>query len=108
MPLDPIKLNAGHLGIRVKDGVFKLMGQPDVPVAGATVTVDRGEAAKRITATRVLTTGIFALALKKDATRLFVTIEGADGSVMLREVAASKEGKARALAAAVTSLNATA
>jgi hypothetical protein len=56
----------------------------------------------------VLTTGIFALALKKDTTKLFVTIEGADGSVMLREVGASKEGKARALAAAVTSLNATA
>jgi hypothetical protein len=56
----------------------------------------------------VLTTGIFALALKKDTTKLFVTIEGADGSVMLREVKASKEGKARALAAAVTSLNATA
>lgn len=103
---DPIKLNAGYLGIRVKDGVFKLIGQPDVPVTGAVVTVDRGEAAKRITATRVLTTGIFALALKKDTTKLFVTIEGVDGSVMCREVGAKKEGKARALAAAVASASA--
>jgi hypothetical protein len=108
MQLDPIKHNAGFLGIRVKDGMFKLIGQPDVPVAGATVTVDRGETARRITATRVLTTGIFALALKKDQTKLFVTIQGADGSIMLREVKATKEGKARALAAAVASLNATA
>lgn len=106
MELDPIKHNAGSLGIRVRDGVFKLMGQTDVPVAGATVTVDRGETVRRITATRVLTTGIFALALKKDQTKLFVTIQGANGAVMLREVSAAKEGKARALAAAVESMNA--
>jgi hypothetical protein len=106
MAIDPIKHNAGLLGIRVKDGEFRLMGQAPVPVAGAVVTVDRGEAARRITATRVALTGIFALALKKDATRLWVTIEGADGSVMVREVPAKKEGKARALAAAVASLNA--
>ncbi|MFD7257792.1 hypothetical protein [Streptomyces sp. NPDC059874] len=101
-----VKLNAGLLGIRVSDGYFKLVGQPAVPVAGAVVTVDRGEAAKRITATRVALTGIFALALKKDNTKLFVTIEGADGSVMVREVAAKKEEKARILAASLASLNA--
>lgn len=101
-----IKLNAGLLGIRVSDGRFKLLGQPAVPVVGAVVTVDRGEAAKRITATRVALTGIFALALRKDNTKLFVTIEGADGSVLVREVPAKKELKARELAANLATLNA--
>ncbi|MFE2245227.1 hypothetical protein [Streptomyces lavendulae] len=101
-----IKLNAGLLGIRVSDGHFKLVGQPPVPVAGAVVTVDRGEVAKRITATRVALTGIFALALKKDNTKLFVTIEGSDGSVLVREVSAKKEIKARELAANLVTLNA--
>lgn len=101
-----LKMAAGVLGIRVSDGMFKLLGQPSVPVDGATVTVDRGDAAKRITATRVALTGIFALALKKDSTRLFITIEGADGSAMLREVPAKKEGKARTLATLVQSRNA--
>jgi hypothetical protein len=101
-----IKLDAGLLGIRVSDGHFKLIGQPSVPVAGAVISVDRGEAAKRITATRVALTGIFALALKKDNTKLFVTIEGVDGSVMVREVPARKEIKARELAAALATLNA--
>jgi hypothetical protein len=102
-----LKTAAGLLGIRVSDGMFKFVGQASVPIAGATVTVDRGEAAKRITATRVALTGIFALALKKDSTKLFVTIEGADGSVLTREVSAGKEAKARTLAALVQTRNAT-
>ncbi|MFE2600125.1 hypothetical protein ACFXCZ_27160 [Streptomyces sp. NPDC059396] len=77
---------------------FTAPGQMDVPVAGAQVTIDRGEAAKRITATRVALTGIFALALKKDSTKLFVTIEGADGTAMLLECPAKKEGAARKFA----------
>ncbi|MCW7984110.1 hypothetical protein XF35_01635 [Streptomyces platensis subsp. clarensis] len=86
-----------------KDPVrFTAPGQMDVPVAGAKVTVDRGEAAKRITATRVALTGIFALALKKDATQLFITIEGADGSAMLLECPARKEAAARKLALLVS------
>lgn len=100
-----LKIAAGVLGIRVvNDGAtFRLMGQDDVPVAGARVTVDRGEAAKRITATRVALTGIFALALKKDSTKLFITIEGADGSAMLREVGAGATGKAAVFATMVNS-----
>ncbi|MFJ3258481.1 hypothetical protein ACIPK9_37340 [Streptomyces sp. NPDC086771] len=78
---------------------FTAPGQMDVPVAGATITIDRGEAAKRITATRVALTGIFALALKKDSTKLFVTIEGADGkSAQLFECPAKREADARRLA----------
>ncbi|MEU3507942.1 hypothetical protein ABZ733_08420 [Streptomyces longwoodensis] len=76
-------------------------GQTDVPVAGAKVTVDRGEAAKRITATRVALAGPFALLMKKDTTQLFVTIEGTDGSVMILGCPAKKELAARQFAALV-------
>jgi hypothetical protein len=100
--LTELRLAAGAVGsilVRKDPLRFTSPGQMDVPVAGATITVDRGEAAKRITATRVLATGIFALALKKDATKLFITIEGADGqSAMLLEVPAKREGHARKLA----------
>lgn len=91
---------AGIGGILVrKDPLrFTAPGQMDVLVKGAKVAVDRGEAAKRLTATRVALTGIFALALKKDSTKLFVTIEGADGSAMLRECPAKRETAARQLA----------
>ncbi|MEU9199004.1 hypothetical protein [Streptomyces sp. NPDC048332] len=89
----------GGMMVRKDPLRFTAPGQMDVLVKGATITIDRGEAAKRITATRVLTTGIFALALKKDATKLFVTIEGADGkSAMLLECAAKKEAGARKFA----------
>ncbi|WP_108934496.1 hypothetical protein [Streptomyces ardesiacus] len=98
-----LRIAAGVLGIRVVDdgATFRIFGQNDVPVAGARVTVDRGEAAKRITATRVVLTGVFALALKKDNTKLFVTVEGADGSALIVEVGAGKEMKARTFATMV-------
>lgn len=82
---------------------FKASGQSDVPVAGARITVDRGDAARRITATRVALTGIFALALKKNTTKLFLTIEGKDGAVLVVECPAKQEMKARKLAALVHS-----
>ncbi|MFJ3826224.1 hypothetical protein [Streptomyces nodosus] len=91
----------GGLMVRKDPMRFTSPGQMDVPVTGATITVDRGEAAKRITATRVALTGIFALALKKDATKLYVTIEGADGSVMILSCSAKKELDARKFAALV-------
>ncbi|AUG87097.1 hypothetical protein HOS57_gp25 [Streptomyces phage AbbeyMikolon] len=98
-----LRISAGVLGIRVVDdgATFRIFGQNDVPVAGARVTVDRGEAAKRITATRVALTGVFALALKKDNTKLFITVEGADGSALITEVSAGKEMKARTFATMV-------
>lgn len=99
MELRLASAGVGGMMVRKDPLRFTAPGQMDVLVAGATVTIDRGEAAKRITATRVLATGIFALALKKDATRLFVTIEGADGrSAMLLECPAKKEAGARKFA----------
>ncbi|MFJ7238231.1 hypothetical protein ACIQWB_14010 [Streptomyces olivaceus] len=91
----------GGMMVRKDPLRFTAPGQMDVPVTGATITVDRGDAAKRITATRVALTGIFALALKKDATQLFVTIEGADGSVMILSCPAKKELDARKFVALV-------
>lgn len=93
----------GNLGVSKKPLRFTSRGQSDVPVAGAKVSVDRGAAARRITATRVALTGIFALALKKNTTKMFVTIEGKDGSVLVVECPAKKETKARQLAALVHS-----
>jgi hypothetical protein len=88
----------GGIMIRKDPLRFTAPGQMDVPVAGAKLTVDRGEAAKRITATRVALAGPFALLMKKDTTQLFLTLEGADGSAMLIECPVKKEGAARKLA----------
>lgn len=95
----------GLTGLRVakKPLRFTASGQADVPVAGARITVDRGESAKRITATRLALVGPFALAFKKDRTKMFITIEGADGSALLVECPAKKEGVARKLAVLVHS-----
>jgi hypothetical protein len=49
----------GGIMIRKDPLRFTAPGQMDVPVAGAKLTVDRGEAAKRITATRVALAGPF-------------------------------------------------
>ena len=93
----------GGLMVRRDPLRFTTPGQQDVPVYGATVTVDKGEAAKRVTLTRVALTGIFALLLKKDATALFVTIEGEDGSAMILQCPARKELAARKFAMLVHS-----
>lgn len=91
---------SGIGGIMVRNDPlrFTAPGQMDVPVPGATITIDRGEHAKRLTLTRAALIGPFALLAKKDTTKLFITIEGADGSAMLREVPIKKEGAARKLA----------
>lgn len=88
----------GGILVRKEPLRFTAPGQMDVPVHGATITIDRGEHAERLTATRVALIGPFALLAKKDSTKLFITIEGTDGSAMLREVPAKKEGAARKLA----------
>lgn len=88
----------GGMMVRKDPLRFTAPGQMDVPVQGAKVTIDRGEAAKRITATRVALAGPFALAMKKNTTRLFVTIEGADGSALLLDLPVDKEARARKFA----------
>ncbi|WP_432137640.1 hypothetical protein [Streptomyces sp. bgisy154] len=89
---------AASAGLTVMGGQFRAPSQDSVPVEGARITIERGEeAGKRVTATRVLLTGLFALALKKDMNQLFITIENGD-KVMLCPVPAKKEAAARILA----------
>ena len=88
----------GGMMVRKDPLRFTAPGQMDVPVLGAKVTIDRGEAAKRITATRIALAGPFALAMKKNTTRLFVTIEGTDGSALLLDLPVDKEARARKFA----------
>ncbi|WP_327300394.1 hypothetical protein [Streptomyces goshikiensis] len=100
--LSKIRGAAAAAGVTMFGGKFRSPNQMDVPVEGATVTLERGEEAKaRITATRVALTGIFAVFLKKDMTKLFITIEGADGEVLVQPVAVSKEPQARVFATLV-------
>jgi hypothetical protein len=92
---------AAAAGLTVMGGKFRAPNQEPVPVEGARITIERGEeAGKRVTATRVLLTGLFALLLKKDMNQLFITIENGD-QVMLCPVPAKKEGAARILATMV-------
>jgi hypothetical protein len=96
-----ITATAASAGLTVMGGQFRAPNQDPVPVEGARITIERGEeAGKRVTATRVLLTGLFALALKKDMNQLFITIENGD-KVMLCPVPAKKEGAARILATMV-------
>ena len=96
-----ITATAAGAGLTVMGGQFRAPNQDPVPVDGARITIERGEeAGKRVTATRVLLTGVFALLLKKDMNQLFITIENGD-KVMLCPVPAKKEGAARILATMV-------
>jgi hypothetical protein len=92
---------AASAGLTVMGGRFRAPNQDPIPVEGSRITIERGEdAGKRVTATRVLLTGIFALALKKDMTQLFITIENGD-QVMMCPVPARKEAAARVFATVV-------
>ncbi|MGW0015508.1 hypothetical protein ACWDVX_37890 [Streptomyces tendae] len=96
-----IRVAAAAAGVNVLSGKFHQPGQGSIPVDGSTVTIELGETArKRITATRVALTGIFALWLKKDEQKLYITIEHPDG-VLLYPVDAKKEDKARVFATLV-------
>lgn len=67
-----------------------------------------GDLRRRVTATRLVLTGVFALALKKkqDDRELFLTIEGADGASFVVDVDPKKQLEARRFAAAVNSAHA--
>ena len=71
------------------------------PVKGATARVEQGaDVAKRVTATRLATLGVFAFAAKKQTGHVYLTIEG-DGIDIAVEVPAKKEADARKFAAKV-------
>ena len=76
-------------------------GRDKHPLAGARATVDTaGAIDKRVTATRLLTTGVFAFGLrkKKDERELFLLIEG-DGFGFVVDLDPKKQKEAREFAA---------
>ncbi len=76
-------------------------GKTKGPTSGATARVERGsDIDKRVTATRLVALGVFALAAKKKTGHVFLTIEG-DGYEIAVEIPAKKEADARAFAAKV-------
>ncbi|WP_024332845.1 DUF2510 domain-containing protein [Gordonia hirsuta] len=76
-----------------------------VPVAGARAEVDLGAPNSRLTLTRVVLIGVFALGAKKDYTKIYVSIALADGQIIVVEGSAkTQEGTARAFATAVNNI----
>ena len=92
---------AASAGVTVMGGKVRMPNQEPIPIDGARVTIEAGEAArKRITATRVALIGIFAIWAKKDMSQLFITIEHEEGIVLV-PVPARKEAQARIFATMV-------
>ena len=87
-------------GITLKAGTIDYKHQGG-PVTGATAHVETGtDARRRITASRVLTIGLFALAAKKQTGHVYLTVEHPDYEFMV-EIPAKKETKAREFAAKI-------
>lgn len=95
-------------GIQVRDGRLIAKDGTGGPIVGMMATVDTaGALERRITATRILTTGVFALAWrkKKDSRELYLLIEG-KGWAVAEQVNPKKGAEARKFAAALTTLGA--
>jgi hypothetical protein len=72
-------------------------------IAGATARVETAaDARRRITATRLLAIGVFALAVKKQTGNVFLTVEHPDYGFVV-EIPMKLEAKARAFAAKINS-----
>jgi hypothetical protein len=85
------------------DRVYNSKTDEGGALKGARATIETsGEIEKRITATRLATTGVFALALrkKKDNRQLFLTVEG-DGFAFVVDVDPKQEKPAREFAAKI-------
>lgn len=92
--------SASFEGIKMQGGRIS-RGGTGGPVAGATARVETGaDAGKRITATRLVATGVFALAIKKKTGHVFLTIEHPDYDIVV-EVPTKKESDARKFASKV-------
>jgi glycine cleavage system aminomethyltransferase T len=70
-------------------------------LTGAEATVEVGAQHKGVTAGRVLALGVLALAVKKDKTQVYVTINLADNKSVIIDGPAAKEKQARLFAATV-------
>lgn len=73
-------------------------------VAGAHASVEAAaDVRRRVTATRVLAVGVFALAAKKQTGSVYLTVQLDDGHEFLVEVPVKKETEARRFAAKINS-----
>lgn len=70
-------------------------------LTGATATTELGHQHRGVTAGRVLALGVIALAVKKDKTQVFVTVDLANNETVIIEGPAAKEKQAREFAATV-------
>ncbi len=89
-------------GVTMSDGEISYKKERG-PVAGAQARVESvGEIQSRVTATRLLATGVFAFAWKKkkDSRELYLTVEG-NGFAFVVEVDPKKGGDARRFAAEI-------
>jgi hypothetical protein len=84
----------------IKNNTMKL-GFKKWDITGATAAVDLGTPSKGVTLTRVVALGVFSLAAKKNKSKLYITVELADGQTVVIEGPAQKEKQARQFAAAV-------
>lgn len=96
------------LGLLVLDAEGKRLLKPKetYPLAGAKATVETaGQIEKRVTATRVLALGVFALGARKkrDDRHLYLVIEG-NGWAITETLKPKLEGRARTFAAQVNVL----
>lgn len=105
-----IRDNPQFQGIVVRGDVIEFNRQT-FPLAGARATVEIGSTQRRTTATRVVVGSVITLGVgtvigamaKKKTSNVYVTVELADGQVIVVEADSKAEGKAREFAAALTS-----
>lgn len=91
---------ASFEGVTLKLGQVRYKGTGGA-VKGATARVESAaDVRRRVTATRVLAIGVFALAAKKQAGHLYLTVE-APGFEFVVEVPVKKEAEARGFAAKI-------
>lgn len=97
------------IGIRNRE-IIEFKGQ-QFPLVGARAYVEIGSTQRRTTATRIVLGSVVTLGVgtvvgamaKKKTNNVYVTIELADGQVIVVEADAKKEGEAREFTAALTS-----
>lgn len=92
---DKHRFDAAFEGCRIS-GDKLMKGTKRWPVAGVKADFEHGaDVGSRVTATRVLLTGVFALGLKKNRNKVYVMIELPGGEQVLIEAKAKQEKAAR-------------
>ncbi len=100
------KYDTSFEGVRVSGNKLQ-KGTKSWLVAGTRAELEHGaNIGSRVTATRIVLTGVFALALKKNKNKVYVIIETQSGEQILIEGKVKDETKARAFVAKVNQASA--